>query len=272
MDNAFTYAKTASIESEADYPYSGSSRATCAYDESKGVVTVSSFTDVAPSDASALKAAVAQQPVSVAIQANQLAFQLYHSGIISSNCGTNLDHGVLTVGYGEEDGTEYWIVKNSWGDSWGEDGYLRIAIQDGDGVCGIQMEPSWATTQSAVKANESIVFTQTTGQDKFIMDTTQTSCDPAYPTKGSTAKFTVGGTWLQAETLTDVEFKVLMNGTALADIPEADAESVTPGMPWTKTFTFPIPSFAPSGTYDVTVAARDSTSTHFWEISTSFTL
>jgi C1A family cysteine protease len=84
-------------------------------------------------------------PVSVAIEADQFAFQLYTSGVISSGCGTNLDHGVLVVGYGtEENGQDYWILKNSWGPSWGEKGYFRIAKGgDGPGVCGLQMSASY---------------------------------------------------------------------------------------------------------------------------------
>ena len=80
-------------------------------------------------------------PVSVTIQANQPAFQGYTGGIITSNCGTQLDHGVLAVGYGVDNGVEFFLVKNSWGASWGEVGYVRIGIQAGAGVCGIQSGP-----------------------------------------------------------------------------------------------------------------------------------
>jgi len=66
---------------------------------------------------------------------------MYTSGIITKNCGTQLDHGVLAVGYGVENGVEYFIVKNSWGPSWGESGYVRIGVADGAGICGIQSGP-----------------------------------------------------------------------------------------------------------------------------------
>jgi len=93
-----------------------------------------------------LEKAVALQPVSVAIEADTRVFQLYTGGIITSEaCGTNLDHGVLVVGYGEEDDTKYWIVKNSWSASWGENGYVRIERSDSEndkGICGIAMQPS----------------------------------------------------------------------------------------------------------------------------------
>lgn len=88
--------------------------------------------------------AIAQQPVSVAIQANHLSFQLYKRGVYSGNCGTNLDHGVLAVGYGKSDGKPYYKVKNSWGASWGNQGFIFIQrTGDGKGKCGIQMAASF---------------------------------------------------------------------------------------------------------------------------------
>merc|ERR1712187_473244 len=85
----------------------------------------------------------ADGPVSVAIQANSPFFQLYSKGVFSSNlCGANLDHGVLTVGYGVDNGKKYWKVKNSWGSSFGEDGYIRMLKgKGGKGQCGILTGP-----------------------------------------------------------------------------------------------------------------------------------
>jgi C1A family cysteine protease len=90
-------------------------------------------------------AAVAQGPVSVAIEADQRAFQSYRSGIVKSGCGTRLDHGVLVVGYGTENSTDYWIIKNSWGASWGESGYIRLQRTNvsGPGLCGLQADASY---------------------------------------------------------------------------------------------------------------------------------
>lgn len=72
----------------------------------------------------------------------------YKSGIITgdSGCGTEMDHAVLAVGWGTENGTDYWLIKNSWGTSWGENGFVRFAIEDGLGVCGVQTKPNVATT------------------------------------------------------------------------------------------------------------------------------
>jgi C1A family cysteine protease len=104
---------------------------------------------VKPNDQISLKGAVSQQPVSIAIEADTKYFQSYSGGILtSSSCGTNLDHGVLIVGYGKENGIEYWLVKNSWGTSWGDKGYVKIARSDSTddaGICGIAMDPSFPT-------------------------------------------------------------------------------------------------------------------------------
>jgi hypothetical protein len=116
MDLAFTYLQTNKIESEADYPYTGAANATCAAVASKGLFSIKGFHDVTPNSSSALETAIAQGPVSVAIEADSFVFQLYNGGIISTDwCGVNLDHGVLAVGYGSEAGKDYWIIKNSWG-------------------------------------------------------------------------------------------------------------------------------------------------------------
>jgi C1A family cysteine protease len=92
----------------------------------------------------ALRAAVAQQPVSVAIEADHMSFQLYKKGVYSGLCGTKLDHGVLAVGYGSLDGKNYWKVKNSWGSGWGSAGYILIErTADGKGKCGIYEAASY---------------------------------------------------------------------------------------------------------------------------------
>merc|ERR1719355_350398 len=119
MDNAFKYAEQAALCTEESYPYTAKA-GTCAADScTVGIAQggVTGFKDVAQQDLEAMEEAVAQQPVSIAIEADQRVFQLYHSGVLTSTCGTKLDHGVLAVGYGTQDGTDYWKVKNSWGAS-----------------------------------------------------------------------------------------------------------------------------------------------------------
>lgn len=80
----------------------------------------------------------------MSVEANSHGFTLYHSGVFdNTNCGTDLDHAILAVGYGTDadSGLEYWLVKNSWDVTWGEEGYMKMAIVDGDGICGVQMNP-----------------------------------------------------------------------------------------------------------------------------------
>jgi len=112
---------------------------------------VTKHTDVATTEM-ALEAAVAQQPVSVAIEADQSVFQHYTSGVLTNDaCGENLDHGVLAVGYGVDNGVKYWKVKNSWGTTFGEDGYIRIEKGDAEagGECGIRKGASFPTVKAA---------------------------------------------------------------------------------------------------------------------------
>jgi len=146
MDNAFKWIKSNGLCTEDAYPYTSSSGTTgscVASCTSSG--SLSGFTDVTGGDESALQAAVQTTPVSVAIEADKSVFQLYSSGVFTSaeECGTQLDHGVLAVGYGSDGGQTYWKVKNSWGSSWGESGYIRM--ERGANCCGIATQPSYPT-------------------------------------------------------------------------------------------------------------------------------
>jgi len=134
MDYAFQYIESNGIELESQYPYtSGSGQVgSCTYEQASKVGTVSSFNDLQQEFAQ-MKAGLDKSPVSVAIEADQMAFQMYSGGILTSGCGTKLDHGVLAVGYGNDAGQDYIIVKNSWGASWGDQGYIKIAPNQ----CGI---------------------------------------------------------------------------------------------------------------------------------------
>ena len=144
MDDAFEYVMENNICSESSYPYTATG-GDCQKCDS--VVEISSCVDVTKNNQVDLKEAVSMGPVSIAIEADTKAFQLYTSGVLTGDaCGTNLDHGVLIVGYGEEQGTEYWLVKNSWGPSWGDEGYIKLGRSDSTndpGVCGVAMQASY---------------------------------------------------------------------------------------------------------------------------------
>lgn len=150
MDSAFRYAIDQGMCSLESVPYTArDGSCTTEVDSCERVAKFSQCHDVTPNDEVSLKCAVYRQPVSVAIEADTRTFQFYSSGVLdSTSCGTDLDHGVLVVGYGNEHGTKYWIVKNSWGEDWGEGGYIRIGRTDSTntpGICGIAMQPSFIT-------------------------------------------------------------------------------------------------------------------------------
>ena len=146
MDYAFQYIiDNKGITTEAAYPYTAAD-GTCQAAGKPVAATLSGFKDVTPNSETALLTAIVQQPVSVAVEADQSVFQFYSGGVMDSACGTQLDHGVLAVGYGTEGGKDYYKVKNSWGADWGMQGYIllgRGAKFSGAGQCGIQMDPSY---------------------------------------------------------------------------------------------------------------------------------
>ena len=143
--SAWEYLKGFMSMTEDSYPYTAKSEfRECRYAESDGVTFVSSYNQITANYPLAMVDAIEHGPISVAIQADQDVYQQYTSGIITSDsCGTNIDHAVLAVGYGTDhtSGQEYWLVKNSWGTTWGDAGYVKIGIAEGDGVCGINEYP-----------------------------------------------------------------------------------------------------------------------------------
>jgi C1A family cysteine protease len=148
MEGAFKYVIENGQCSLSSYPYvSGQTKTEGTCQKCSTVVTLSSCFDVKQNDQISLKAAVAKQPVSIAIEADTRYFQSYSSGILTAkDCGTNLDHGVLIVGYGTEKGQDYWLIKNSWSNTWGDNGYVKIARSSSTndpGVCGLAMNPSF---------------------------------------------------------------------------------------------------------------------------------
>ncbi len=150
MDNAFEYSIDNGMCSESDYSYTAV-QGTCNTQCDKQVY-FSSCQDVMANNQQDLKAAVDQQPISIAIEADTKEFQLYKSGVLTGDaCGTNLDHGVLIVGYGTEDNQDYWLVKNSWSEDWGDEGYIKIGRSDSTndiGVCGIASTPSFPVAKN----------------------------------------------------------------------------------------------------------------------------
>lgn len=154
MDFGLRFAKDHDLCLEDSYPYEGQNKACrsagCTVGLHKGTVkgvkSVARIPEVVPATQAAMQSAVAQQPVSIAVDAGKL--QSYSSGVIDQ-CGTALDHGVLAVGYGSLDGTKYWKIKNSWGQPWGMDGYFLLKRGGGGkGMCGMLMDASYPVIAS----------------------------------------------------------------------------------------------------------------------------
>eukprot|EP00494_Astrolonche_serrata_P022393 UN22650 len=139
MDNGFRFVESiGGLCKESDYPYEAEN-STCRKDSCTQVdIPIVSVIDVPSTNCASLMEALNLGPVSVAIEADKGVFQLYNGGVMDDpSCGTSLDHGVLAVGYGTDSasGKDYFKIKNSWGASWGEDGYIRLGTQDICGVC-----------------------------------------------------------------------------------------------------------------------------------------
>ena len=135
-ETAYSYVEKNGLEAESAYPYrSGTTKesGTCEYKSSKAVVSISGYSTVSKSKSSEGKmlTQIQKSPISVCVDATK--WQTYHSGVLGASCGTQLDHCVQAVGYNANEG--YWVVRNSWGSSWGEDGY--IYVKEGVDACGI---------------------------------------------------------------------------------------------------------------------------------------
>jgi len=175
MDDGFKYIEAKGDASESSYSYTGKTGTCSSSKQSDTAIAagkVTSFSDVTTDSETQMLAAVTAGPVSVAIEADQSGFQFYKSGVFSGTCGTSLDHGVLVVGYGTDSGQDYWKVKNSWGTTWGLEGYIlltrgsnsttgRKLLGGGGGgsdECGILKQPSFPKVSSSVHEEKGQVF------------------------------------------------------------------------------------------------------------------
>lgn len=151
--------KNGGLCAENSYPYvSGTTQTAGTCQKTCSVVSgskITKTTSVAPNSDTAMMTAIVQQPVSVAIEADQQSYQLYQQGVFTGSCGTNLDHAVLLVGYGSQSGQDYYILKNSWGTNWGMGGYILLGkgtnpttgkpYNNGAGQCGVLMQGAYPT-------------------------------------------------------------------------------------------------------------------------------
>ncbi|CAI0377835.1 unnamed protein product [Linum tenue] len=138
MDDAFQFIiQNKGLTTESNYPYTAADGSCSASKEGKHAADIKGYEDVPANSESALLKAVANQPISVAIDAGDSSFQFYESGVFTGECGTELDHGVTAVGYGESGGMKFWLVKNSWGTQ------RDVSVEEG--LCGIAMQASYPT-------------------------------------------------------------------------------------------------------------------------------
>ena len=147
MSNAFEYIiQNGGITTEESYPYAAMQEICDTETQKNNAATINSYEMVPENDEDALLKAVANQPVSVALDGSGQTFKFYKGGVFTGDCGTDLTHAVTIVGYGTtEEGTDYWLVKNSWGETWGENGYMKIQrdVNTPGGLCGIAKKASY---------------------------------------------------------------------------------------------------------------------------------
>lgn len=145
MQSAFQYLMDKGDMLEHDYPYTGNSSLICKYKAELVKFKPTGYGDVTPKDMDQLQTALMQQPISIAVEADQASWQFYAGGVVTSTCGQKLDHGVLLTGWGtDKKGFTAWYVKNSWGALWGENGYIRIQKNDKN-LCGVMDQPTFPT-------------------------------------------------------------------------------------------------------------------------------
>jgi len=138
----FAYTKTAGITTEADYPYAGTT-GTCQTSKIHPVAYNDGYAELETNNYTQLVTAVAEKgPVAISIAAGGWTFQMYGGGVLSGCNDYVMDHAVQLVGYGSASGKDYWLVRNSWGGSWGEGGYIRMQrYGEGKEPCGTDNSP-----------------------------------------------------------------------------------------------------------------------------------
>jgi len=148
-DNAFQYViANKGLDTWASYPYTAQT-GDCQFNPANiGSCTVLNYTDVISGSESDLVNAIVIEPIATAIDASQPTFQFYSSGIYydSSCSSTELDHGVLIIGYGSQNGQDYYLVQNMWGTTWGTQGYILMSRNRGNN-CGIATSASYPIVQ-----------------------------------------------------------------------------------------------------------------------------
>jgi cathepsin L len=271
MDKAFKFIEANGICTETSYPYKAAD-GTC--QKCTSAVKITSFADVLPNNEDALQAAVAGQPVSIALCASGQDFQFYSSGVYSNtNCCTNLDHGVLVVGYGALGGVDYWKVKNSWGESWGDQGYILLKRGTGSGnpgICGLAMEPSYPVVGQVSADSYNVPFTSCastatarrllsgdlTGQ--ALGSVTSISANAWPPVAGDTLEITLDGTVSQTINNGTYSLKAAWDGISIWS---ASGSLTDFGIkfPLQKnfqaTYSKQLPSAIPEGTITLTISA-----------------
>lgn len=153
MQIATGYESNHDVATESSYPYNavkGTCR-TSGYQTGIPKGGVAGYTGVGGlfgANKNDMMSALNQQPVSIAIEADQASFQHYAGGVLTSGCGTSLDHAVLAIGYGTENGEDYWLVKNSWGTSWGDAGTIKIGSSTNQ--CGVLNQAGYPTISASM--------------------------------------------------------------------------------------------------------------------------